>query len=75
MAAAMGVSREEAAQLKVIPRDMAEWREDDLGRAYVHLHQPLDQIAREYGVNVPDGCSPTRSRRAPRPSTFSGSMP
>jgi CO dehydrogenase maturation factor len=55
MAAAMGVSREEAAQLKVIPREMAEWREDDLGRAYVHLHEPLDQIARAYGVNVPDG--------------------
>jgi CO dehydrogenase maturation factor len=34
---------------------MAEWREDDLGRAYVHLHEPLDQIAREYGANVPDG--------------------
>ncbi len=55
MAAAMGVPREQAMQLKVIPHEMAEWREDDLGRAYVHLQEPLDQIAREYGFNVPDG--------------------
>ena len=55
MAVAMGVPREQAAQLKIIPREMAEWREDDLGRPYVHLHEPLDQIAREYGFDVPDG--------------------
>ncbi|MEP7198470.1 MAG: AAA family ATPase, partial [Chloroflexota bacterium] len=55
MAVAMGVPREQAAQTKIIPREMAEWREDDLGRAYVHLHSPLDQIAHEYGLNVPDG--------------------
>ncbi len=55
MAVVMGVPREQAAQIKVIPRDMAEWREDDEGRAYVHLQMPLDQIASTYGLTAPDG--------------------
>ncbi|MBI5033724.1 MAG: P-loop NTPase [Chloroflexi bacterium] len=55
MAVVMGVPREQAAQVNIIPREMAEWREDDDGRAYVHLHEPLDQIAEKYGLAVPDG--------------------
>jgi CO dehydrogenase maturation factor len=55
LAVVMGVPRDQAAHVKVIPRDMAEWREDDEGRAYVYLHEPLDQIAEKYGLSVPDG--------------------
>ncbi|MBI5301737.1 MAG: AAA family ATPase [Chloroflexi bacterium] len=55
MAVVMGVPREQAAQVNVIPREMAEWRQDDHGRAYVHLREPLDQIAEQYGWHVPDG--------------------
>ncbi len=55
LAVTMGVPREQAAQIQVIPREMAEWREDDLGRAYVQLAMPLDKIADTYGLSVPDG--------------------
>jgi CO dehydrogenase maturation factor len=55
LAVVMGVSPERAAQINIIPRDMAEWREDAQGRAYVHLHSPLEKIAQEYGCSAPDG--------------------
>ncbi|MBI4672602.1 MAG: AAA family ATPase [Chloroflexi bacterium] len=55
MALAMGVSQERAAELPVIPRDMAHWEEDDNGQPFVKLQQPLAQIAADYGVAAPDG--------------------
>jgi CO dehydrogenase maturation factor len=55
MAVAMGVPRERAAQVNVIPRNMAHWLEDDNGQPYVHLEKPLDEIADTYGLNAPDG--------------------
>lgn len=55
MALAMGVPRERAAELTVIPRDMAHWEEDDNGQPFVKLHKPLAQIAADYGVTAPDG--------------------
>ncbi len=55
MAMAMGVPRERAETLSVIPRDMAHWEEDDNGQPFVKLQKPLAQIAAEYGVTAPDG--------------------
>ncbi len=55
MASAMGVPREDASEIHVIPRSVAHWLEDDNGQPSVHLEMPLDQIASEYGLNGPDG--------------------
>ena len=50
----LGLPRDHAFDLQPIPRDMAEWRQDEGGRAYVHLHLPIAEIERRYGIATPD---------------------
>lgn len=54
LAVALGLPRDLGPELVPIPRDMAEWREDGAGRAYVHLHLSLEEIERRYGIAAPD---------------------
>jgi CO dehydrogenase maturation factor len=54
LAIVLGLPRDHAFDLQPIPRDMAEWRQDDGGRAYVHLHLPIADIERRYGIATPD---------------------
>ncbi|MFN8482245.1 MAG: AAA family ATPase [Anaerolineae bacterium] len=54
MSVILGLPRDQAFDLTPIPRNMAEWREDPGGRAYVHLHLPVAEIERLYGIPTPD---------------------
>lgn len=54
MAVVLGLLRSQAFDLQPIPRDMAEWRQDAGGRAYVHLHLPIAEIEQRYGIPAPD---------------------
>ena len=55
LASSLGVSREQVAQATSVPYGLTEWREDDEGKAYVHLRQPIPQFIADYGVPAPDG--------------------
>lgn len=56
LAAALGLSPEQAARLARVPREkiLAEHTEAD-GRRVFHLTQPFADIVRDYGVRGPDG--------------------
>ncbi len=55
LAVSLGIPREQATQVAPVPHDLAEWREDASGTAYVQLRQPLIQVIEDYGVLAPDG--------------------
>lgn len=55
LAHTLGVSRERITQLPAVPMGLTEWREDDSGKAYVHLRQPVAQFITAYGISAPDG--------------------
>ncbi len=57
LAVPLGLTREAAAQVVALPYDLAEWREDAQGKAYVELRQPLGQVIEGYGAAAPDGVS------------------
>ncbi len=52
---ALGLSRERAEGAAAVPQGLTEWREDAEGRAYVHLHQPVQHLIANYGVQAADG--------------------
>jgi CO dehydrogenase maturation factor len=55
LAAALGVSREDAARLRRVPREeLFEERKDDAGAVTLHLTRPFPQVVDEYGVRGPD---------------------
>ncbi len=55
LAASLGISRERVAEMTALPSDLTEWREDEAGKAYVHLRRPLLEVIEEYGVAAADG--------------------
>lgn len=55
LAASLGISRDRIAEITALPADITEWREDDSGKAYVHLRRPLLEVIEDYGVAAPDG--------------------
>ena len=55
LAAALGVSREDAARLRRVPReDLFEEHKDADGTITLHLTRPFDEVVDEYGVRGPD---------------------
>lgn len=52
---ALGLPRLRAGETEAVPQGLTEWREDENGRAYVHLHEPVRHLISEYGVGAPDG--------------------
>jgi len=54
LAVSLGLPREVENQIEAVPTDLAEWRTNGDGKAYVHLTMPFEQVEREYGVAVPD---------------------
>ncbi len=55
LAAAIGVSDEQAARLRRVPREaILEERTDDAGHARLQLTRPLAEILQEYGATGPD---------------------
>lgn len=57
LAVPLGLSREQATAVEALPYDLAEWREDAHGKAYVELREPLAQVIAGYGTAAPDGVS------------------
>jgi CO dehydrogenase maturation factor len=55
LAVALGVSADERAALKPIPRDLVEEVHDLSGHVHLTVAKPLHQIADEYGAAGPDG--------------------
>jgi CO dehydrogenase maturation factor len=54
LAIPLGIPREQAATVTPVPRELAEWREDPSGRAFVHLTTPLPSVIEDYGLPAPD---------------------
>jgi CO dehydrogenase maturation factor len=55
LAAALGVTREQAARLRRVPReDLFEERTDASGSTTLHLTRPFGEVVDEYGVRGPD---------------------
>jgi CO dehydrogenase maturation factor len=54
LAIPLGIPRERAAAVSPVPRELAEWREDSVGRAFVHLATSLQSVLESYGVQAPD---------------------
>ncbi|OGO53995.1 MAG: hypothetical protein A2V85_12260 [Chloroflexi bacterium RBG_16_72_14] len=55
LAAALGVSIEDAARLRRVPReDLLEERVDESGAAILRLTRPFDEVVDQYGVRGPD---------------------
>lgn len=54
LAVTLGWSREKANQLQSVPTTLGEWREDESGKAYVHLTITLDNLIKEYGISPVD---------------------
>ncbi len=56
LAAALGLSEEEAQRLKRVPRDeILEERVDEQEHASLHMTRPFDEIIAQYGVVAPSG--------------------
>jgi CO dehydrogenase maturation factor len=55
LASSLGIPRRQLETLVALPADLTEWREDALGKAYVHLRQTVPQIIDTYGLTGPDG--------------------
>jgi CO dehydrogenase maturation factor len=58
LAVALGLSADQLAALKRVPRDeILEERVDAAGTADLHLTRPFEEVVREYGVRGPDDVS------------------
>ena len=58
LAVALGLSADQLAALKRVPRDeILEERVDAAGIADLHLTRPFEEVVREYGVRGPDDVS------------------
>lgn len=58
LAVALGLSADQLAQLKRVPRDeILEERADASGRRDLHLTRPFGEVLRAYGARGPDGVS------------------
>jgi CO dehydrogenase maturation factor len=55
LAAALGLTADQLARLRRVPReDIVEERMDLEGNASLHLTRPFEEIVNEYGVRGPD---------------------
>lgn len=54
LAIPLGVSRELASTVVPVPGELAEWREDSTGKAFVHLTMPLQSVLERYGFQAAD---------------------
>ena len=55
LAVALGLSADQLAALKRLPRDeILEERTDPAGHTDLHLTRPFDEVLRQYGVAGPD---------------------
>ena len=55
LAVALGLSADQLAALKRLPRDeILEQRTDPAGHTDLHLTRPFDEVLRQYGVAGPD---------------------
>ncbi len=55
LASAIGISDEDAARLRRVPREaILDDHHDDAGNATSHLSRPLEEVLAEYGVTGPD---------------------
>ena len=58
LAVALGLSADQLAALKRVPRDdILEERVDAAGNADLHLTRPFQDVVRDYGVRGPDDVS------------------
>lgn len=55
LALSLGIPLDGTGRVPAVPAGLTEWREDDNGKAYVHLHRPLSQLIADYGVPAPGG--------------------
>ena len=55
LAHTLGIPRQQIARLPAVPMGLTEWREDEKGKAYVHLRRPVSQFIAEYGIPAPAG--------------------
>jgi CO dehydrogenase maturation factor len=54
LAVSLGVSRAELAAAPPIPHGLTEWRQDESGKSYVHLHKPVAAFIADHAVAAPD---------------------
>ncbi len=55
LALTLGLSRDSAAKLRPLARDVAKRITDDAGNSRTVLTKTPEEIARQYGVDTPDG--------------------
>src|SRR5512146_2059468 len=55
LAISLGISRDLAAEIVPVPPEIARWREDANGKAYLQLSMRVGQVVERYGVTAPGG--------------------
>lgn len=54
LAVTLGLPRDQAQTLLSVPTTLGDWREDENGKAYVHLTLTIEELIEEYGISPVD---------------------